>query len=117
MMRAPVANEINAWIVIDPDETITIRIPHTEMGQGAGTRQSMLVAEELECDWAKIKGEFASPNRNVRENNCYKDQNTGRFTRRCDLLAISAAGRGFGARAPGASCSQSLECCAPRMHR
>jgi len=35
-----------------------------------------LVAEELECDWAKIKGEFASPNRNVRENNVYKDQNT-----------------------------------------
>ena len=61
-----VANEVNAWIVIDPDETITIRIPHSEMGQGAGTANPMLVAEELECDWAKIKGEFASPNRNVR---------------------------------------------------
>jgi isoquinoline 1-oxidoreductase beta subunit len=70
------ANEVNAWIVIDPDETITIRIPHTEMGQGAGTANPMIVAEELECDWAKIKGEFASPNRNVRENNVYKDQNT-----------------------------------------
>ena len=70
------ANEINAWIVIDPDETITIRIPHSEMGQGAGTANPMIVAEELECDWAKIKGEFASPNRNIRENNCYKDQNT-----------------------------------------
>ena len=71
-----VANEINAWIVIDPDETITIRIPHAEMGQGAGTANPMLVAEELECDWAKIKGEFASSNRNVRENNVYRDQNT-----------------------------------------
>ena len=70
------ANEINAWIVIDPDETITIRIPHAEMGQGAGTANPMLVAEELECDWAKIKGEFASSNRNVRENNVYRDQNT-----------------------------------------
>src|SRR6266700_4004107 len=69
-------NEINTWIVIDPHETITIRIPHAEMGQGAGTSNPMLVAEELECDWAKIKGEFASPNRNVRENNVYKDQNT-----------------------------------------
>ena len=73
---AVASNEINAWIVIDPDETITIRIPHAEMGQGAGTSNPMLVAEELECDWAKIKGEFASPNRNVRENNVYKDQNT-----------------------------------------
>ncbi len=62
--------------MIDPDETITIRIPHAEMGQGAGTANPMLVAEELECDWAKIKGEFASPNRNARENNVYKDQNT-----------------------------------------
>ncbi len=71
-----IATEVNAWIVIDPDETITIRIPHSEMGQGAATSNPMIVAEELECDWAKIKGEFASPNRNVRENNVYKDQNT-----------------------------------------
>src|SRR5882672_5571994 len=73
---AVASNEINAWILIDPDETITIRIPHAEMGQGAATANPMLVAEELECDWAKIKGEFASPNRNQRENNVYKDQNT-----------------------------------------
>ncbi len=70
------ANEVNAWIVIDPDETITIRIPHSEMGQGAATSNPMLVAEELECDWAKIKGEFCSTNRNQRENGVYKDQNT-----------------------------------------
>ena len=73
---AAVGNELNVWIAIDPDETITIRIPHSEMGQGAATANPMLVAEELECDWSKIKGEFASPNRNFRENNCYKDQNT-----------------------------------------
>src|ERR1700675_1690366 len=53
---AVASNEINAWIVIDPDETITIRIPHAEMGQGAGTSNPMLVAEELACDWAKITG-------------------------------------------------------------
>lgn len=74
--EAVVPDEISAWIVIDPDETITIRIPHSEMGQGAATSNPMLVAEELECDWTKIKGEFASPNRNVREKNVYRDQNT-----------------------------------------
>ena len=73
---AVATDEISAWILIDPDETITIRIPHAEMGQGAATSNPMIVAEELECDWAKIKGEFASPNRNVRENNVYRDQNT-----------------------------------------
>src|ERR1700680_173 len=51
---AVASNEINAWIVIDADETTTIRIPHAEMGQGAGTSNPMIVAEELECDWAKI---------------------------------------------------------------
>jgi isoquinoline 1-oxidoreductase beta subunit len=68
--------EVSAWIVIDPDETITIRIPHSEMGQGAATALPMIVAEELECDWARIKGEFASANRNGRENTVYGDMNT-----------------------------------------
>jgi isoquinoline 1-oxidoreductase subunit beta len=72
----PTPSEINVWIVVDPDETVTIRIPHSEMGQGAATSNPMIVAEELECDWTKIKGEFASPNRNFRNNECYHDQNT-----------------------------------------
>ena len=70
------AGEISAWIVIDPDETITVRIPHSEMGQGAATALPMIVAEELECDWQQIKGEFASANRNARENTVYGDMNT-----------------------------------------
>ena len=70
------ADEISAWILIEPDETITVRIPHSEMGQGAATALPMFIAEELECDWQKIKGEFASANRNVREDTVYGDQNT-----------------------------------------
>ncbi|WP_425248600.1 molybdopterin cofactor-binding domain-containing protein [Chelativorans salis] len=40
--------EINAWLTIDPDGTVTIRVPHTEQGQGALTSVSMTVAEELD---------------------------------------------------------------------
>ncbi len=70
------ADELSAWVVIDPDETITIRIPHSEMGQGAATALPQIVAEELEVDWARIKGEFASANRNVAQNTIYGDMNT-----------------------------------------
>ena len=58
--------EMTAWLVIDPDNTITIRLPHQEMGQGTSTALAMLVAEELDCDWSKIRIEYASANRNAR---------------------------------------------------
>src|SRR3954468_9850931 len=58
--------EVNAWIVIAPDDTVVIRIAHSEMGQGSSTGLMMLVAEELECDWTKTRGEFASPNEQIR---------------------------------------------------
>ena len=59
--------EMTAFLVIDPDNTVTVRIPHQEMGQGTSTALAMLVAEELECDWAKVRIEYASANRNQRE--------------------------------------------------
>jgi isoquinoline 1-oxidoreductase beta subunit len=69
-------NEINAFLAIDPDGSILIRSPHNEMGQGAITALPMIVAEELECDWSKVKVEYASPTRNLRENNVYGDMVT-----------------------------------------
>jgi isoquinoline 1-oxidoreductase beta subunit len=69
-------NEVNAWVVIGPDETITLRCPMAEMGQGTGSGLPMLLAEELECDWSKVKVEFASVNRNIREKNVYRDMLT-----------------------------------------
>lgn len=69
-------NEINAFLAIEPDGTIVFRSPHAEMGQGAITALAMIVAEELECDWAKIKVEYASPTRNLRENMVYGDMIT-----------------------------------------
>ena len=57
--------EINNWIVIEPDNTIVIRIARSEMGQGSFTALPMLVCEELECDWSKVKGEYASATENL----------------------------------------------------
>src|SRR5262249_3568933 len=59
--------ELNAWIVISPDDTVTIRIGQTELGQGAWTSNAMMVAEELQCDWNKVRPQYASANRDARE--------------------------------------------------
>jgi isoquinoline 1-oxidoreductase beta subunit len=70
------AREVNAWVVIEPDESVILRCPMAEMGQGTGSGLPMLLAEELECDWSKVKVEFSSVNRNIRENKIYGDQMT-----------------------------------------
>ena len=57
--------EVNAWVVIRPDETVVIRIARSEMGQGTLTGLAQLVAEELECDWSKVTYEFPTPGQNV----------------------------------------------------
>ena len=59
--------EINAWIVIAPDDTVTIRIAQTELGQGVWTSNAMMVCEELQCDWSKVRPQYASANRDARE--------------------------------------------------
>lgn len=59
--------EVNAWIVIEPDDTVTVRIGQTELGQGVWTSNAMMVCEELQCDWSKVRCEYASANRDARE--------------------------------------------------
>ncbi len=49
----------NAWLCIGQDDTVTVRVNHTEMGQGISTALAMIVAEELEADWATVKAEIA----------------------------------------------------------
>lgn len=53
------AAELNAWIRIDPDDTVTLRISESEMGQGILTAMSMILAEELDADWSKVRAEHA----------------------------------------------------------
>src|SRR6266581_1445087 len=69
--------EVNAWLVIGSDDTVTIRVAQSEMGQGVFTSLPMIVAEELECDWTKVRAEYASANRSLRENRVYQRMGTG----------------------------------------
>src|SRR4249920_1710209 len=57
--------EVNAWVVIRPDDTCVIRIARSEMGQGTETGLAQMVAEELECDWKKVAVEFPTPGQNL----------------------------------------------------
>src|ERR1051326_5533363 len=49
---------LNAWVHVAGDDTVTLFIHKAEMGQGTVTSLSMLLAEELECDWKKVRTEF-----------------------------------------------------------
>lgn len=50
---------LNAWVQIAPDDTVTLQIDKSEMGQGISTALAMILAEELDLDWTKIRTEFA----------------------------------------------------------
>src|SRR5580658_3641490 len=65
--------DLDAWIAIEPDDSVLIRYARSEMGQGSMTALPMIVAEELQCDWSKVRVEYASPNRSIRENRVYGD--------------------------------------------
>ncbi|MGE5104586.1 MAG: molybdopterin cofactor-binding domain-containing protein [Betaproteobacteria bacterium] len=69
--------EVNAWIVVHPDDRVVIRIARSEMGQGTYTALAQLVAEELDCDWSKVSAEFASPNEHIRRNRIWGSMSTG----------------------------------------
>jgi isoquinoline 1-oxidoreductase beta subunit len=69
--------EVNAWVVIHPDDTVVIRIARSEMGQGTLTGLAQLVAEELECNWSKVTTEYPTPGQNLARNRVWKDFGTG----------------------------------------
>src|SRR5580693_7148984 len=69
--------EVNAWVVIQPDDTVVIRIARSEMGQGTLTGLAQLVAEELECDWSKVTTEFPTPGQSVARKRPWGDFSTG----------------------------------------
>src|SRR6266498_343726 len=69
--------EITAWVVIRPDDTVVIRIARSEMGQGTLTGLAQMVAEELECDWAKVTTEYPTPGQSVKRKGVWKSFSTG----------------------------------------
>jgi len=112
------AAEINAWVVIRPDDAIIIRYARSEMGQGSMTSAPMLVAEELECDWRRVKVEYASANASVKRKRVWGDmaavgsrtiRNSQEYLRKAGATAremlIAAAAQEW--RVPASECSAS----------
>ena len=47
--------ELNTWILVTPDNIVTVLVPHCEMGQGAQTALAMMAAEEMDADWTLVR--------------------------------------------------------------
>jgi isoquinoline 1-oxidoreductase beta subunit len=69
--------EVNAWVVVKPDDTVIIRVARSEMGQGTLTGLAQLVAEELECDWSKVTTEYPTPGQNLARDRVWGSFSTG----------------------------------------
>ena len=113
--------EVNAWVVIEPDDTVVIRIARSEMGQGTLTGLAQLVAEELECDWSKVTTEYPTPGESLARDRVWGSFSTGgsqgirgshRYMREGGALArvmlIAAAADGWGVPAQECGASNSV---------
>src|SRR5499433_3391629 len=108
--------EVNAWVVIKPDDTVVIRVARSEMGQGMITGLAQMVAEELECDWSKVKTEYPTPGQSVARKRVWGDFSTGgsrgirqsnEYVRKggaaARMMLVQAAANGWGV--PVSECS------------
>ncbi|MGV7211245.1 molybdopterin cofactor-binding domain-containing protein [Oxalobacteraceae bacterium A2-2] len=71
------APEVNAWVVVRPDDSIVIRIARSEMGQGTLTGLAQLVAEELDADWSRVSTEYPTPGQNLARKRVWGSFSTG----------------------------------------
>src|ERR1700759_4082320 len=71
------ATQVNLWVAIKPDDTCVIRVARSEMGQGTLTGLAQLVAEELECDWAKVTTQGVTPGENLASKRAWGEMGTG----------------------------------------
>lgn len=71
------APEVNAWVVVRPDDKVVIRVARSEMGQGTLTGLAQMVAEELECDWANVTTEYPTPGQSLARQRVWGNFSTG----------------------------------------
>src|ERR1051326_4600741 len=70
-------SELGIWAVIQPDDTVIVRIARSEMGQGTLTGLAQLVADELDADWRFVKAEYVAPEVNLANKRAWGDMSTG----------------------------------------
>ncbi len=119
--RASAANapQLNLWVEIEPNDTIVIRYARAEMGQGSMTSAPMIIAEELDADWKKVRVEYATAHENLRTKRAYGDmasvgsrtiRNSQEYLRKAGATArhmlVAAAAQQWGV--PAAECKASL---------
>ena len=115
---APSTPEIGAWVVVQPDGRVVIRIARSEMGQGTLTGLAQLVAEELQCDWTRVSTEYPTPGQNLARNRVWGSFSTGgsrgirdshEYVRKggasARLMLVQAAAQGW--QVPAAECTAS----------
>lgn len=111
--------QLNVWVEIEPNDTIVIRYARAEMGQGSMTSAPMIIAEELDADWKKVRVEFATAHENLRTKRAYGDmasvgsrtiRNSQEYLRKAGATAremlVAAAAQQWGV--PASECKASL---------
>jgi len=71
------APEIGAWVVIQPDEKVIVRVVRSEMGQGTITGLAQMVAEELQCDWKNVSYSYPTPAESIKRKAVWGSFSTG----------------------------------------
>lgn len=75
--QSALPSEVNAWVVVRPDDSVVIRIARSEMGQGTLTGLAQLVAEELDCNWSRVSTEYPTPGQNLARSRVWGNFSTG----------------------------------------
>ena len=75
--KTRIKNDLGLWIRISSDDTITLIVPSSEMGQGVNTSLPMIIAEELDANWESIRTETAPANSDYKNPEGHGGQNTG----------------------------------------